>query len=137
MKRRTAVRQSSLYSAPLFIALFSILLPCRLVALDLDLVRMGGYDTSGLAWGGAESGTYAYVAAGGGLQVIDMSSPSNSQRVGGYWRKLTSALSRSGSITHVSKTRSQLRQTLTKAAPGNLSTKVGIVVLVKAGRRYC
>ena len=34
MKRQTAVRQSSLNSAPLFIALFSILLPGRLVALD-------------------------------------------------------------------------------------------------------
>ena len=47
MKRQTAVRQSSLYSAPLFIALFSILLPGRLVALDLELMRVGGYDTSG------------------------------------------------------------------------------------------
>jgi hypothetical protein len=35
MKRQTAVSQSSLNSAPLFIALFSILLPGRLVALDL------------------------------------------------------------------------------------------------------
>jgi hypothetical protein len=52
MKRQTAVRQSSLNSAPLFIALFSILLPGRLVALDLDPVRVGGYDTSGSALGG-------------------------------------------------------------------------------------
>jgi hypothetical protein len=57
MKGQTAVRQSSLYSAPLFIALFSILLPGRLVALDLDPVRVGGYDTSGSALGVAVSGT--------------------------------------------------------------------------------
>jgi len=56
MKRQTAVRQSTLNSAPLFIALFSILLPGRLVALDLDPVRVGGYDTSGSALGVAESG---------------------------------------------------------------------------------
>jgi hypothetical protein len=56
MKRQTAVRQSSLYSAPLFIALFSILLPGWLVALDLDPVRVGGYDTSGEARGVAVSG---------------------------------------------------------------------------------
>ena len=56
MKRQTAVRQSSLYSAPLFIALFSILLPIRLVALDLELMRVGGYDTSGSARGVAVSG---------------------------------------------------------------------------------
>ncbi len=36
------MKQSSLYSAPLFIAVFSILLPSRLVALDLDPVRVGG-----------------------------------------------------------------------------------------------
>ena len=61
MKRQTAVRQSSLYSAPLFIALFSILSPGRLVALDLELIRVAGYDTSGSALGGAVSGNYAYV----------------------------------------------------------------------------
>ena len=33
----------------MFIALFSILLPSRLVALDLELMRVGGYDTSGSA----------------------------------------------------------------------------------------
>jgi hypothetical protein len=69
----------------LFIALFSILLPGRLVALDLDPVRVGGYDTSGSALGMAVSGNYAYVADGGaGLQVIDVSNPANPQRVGGY-----------------------------------------------------
>ena len=56
MKRQTAVKQSSLYSAPLFIALFSILVSSRLVALDLDPVRVGGYDTSGEARGVAVSG---------------------------------------------------------------------------------
>ena len=59
MKRQTAVKQSSLYSAPLFIALLSILLPSRLVALDLELMRVGGYDTSGYAYGVAVSGNYA------------------------------------------------------------------------------
>src|SRR5687767_7737414 len=84
MKRRTAVRPSSLYSAPLFIALFSILLPGRLVALDLDPVRVGGYDTSGQALGVAVSGNFAYVADwDAGLQVIDVSNPANPQRVGG------------------------------------------------------
>ena len=62
MKTKKAVRESSRYSAPLFIALFSILLPSRLVALDLDPVRVGGYDTSGSALGVAVSGNYAYVA---------------------------------------------------------------------------
>jgi hypothetical protein len=56
LMKQTAVRQSSLYSAPLFIALFSILVPGRLVALDLDPVRVGGYDTSGSALGVALSG---------------------------------------------------------------------------------
>jgi hypothetical protein len=91
MKRQTAVRKSSRYSAPLFIALFSILVPDRLVALDLELVRVGGYDTSGQALDVAVSGNYAYVAEahydaqaqGGGLQVIDVSNPANPQRVGG------------------------------------------------------
>jgi len=54
--------QSSLCSAPLFAALFSILVPGRLVALDLELMRVGGYDTSGSAYGVAVSGNYAYVA---------------------------------------------------------------------------
>jgi hypothetical protein len=78
MKRRTAVRQSFLCSAPLLIALFSILLPGRLVALDLD-------PTSGIAEDVAVSGNYAYVAADypAGLQVIDVSNPANPQRIGG------------------------------------------------------
>ena len=67
MKRQTAVRQSSLYSAPLFIALFSILLPSRLVALDLDPVRVGGYDTSGEARGVAVSGNYDDARIFGGI----------------------------------------------------------------------
>lgn len=74
-----------LNSAPLFVALFSILLPSRLVALDLDPVRVGGYDTSGRALRVAVSGNYAYVADwDAGLQVIDVSNPANPQRVGGY-----------------------------------------------------
>jgi LVIVD repeat len=85
MQRQTAVRRSSLYRAPLFIALFSILVPGRLVALDLDLMRVGGYDTSGTAFGVAVSGNYAYVAdADAGLQVIDINNPANPQRVGGF-----------------------------------------------------
>ena len=87
MKRQTAVRQSSLYSAPLLIALFSILVPGRLVAVDLELMRVGGYHhTSGVTYatGVAVSGTFAYVADhDAGLQVIDISNPANPQRVGG------------------------------------------------------
>jgi hypothetical protein len=85
MNRQTAVKQSSLYSAPWFIALLSILLPSRLVALDLDPVRVGGFDTSGQALGVTVSGNYAYVADwDAGLQVIDVSNPATTQRVGGY-----------------------------------------------------
>ncbi len=47
--------------------------------------RVGGYDTSGYAYGVAVSGNYAYVADyDAGLQVIDVSNPANPQRVGGY-----------------------------------------------------
>jgi len=46
--------------------------------------RVGGYDTSGPAYGVAVSGHYAYVADYTGLQVIDVSNPANPQRVGGY-----------------------------------------------------
>ncbi len=47
--------------------------------------RVGGYDTSGYAYGVAVSGNYAYVAdCDAGLQVIDVSNPANPQRVGGY-----------------------------------------------------
>ena len=53
MKRQTAVRQLFLNRAPLLVALFSILVPGRLIALDLDLRRVGGYDTSGSALGAA------------------------------------------------------------------------------------
>jgi hypothetical protein len=50
-----------------------------------NCVRVGGYDTSGDAFGVAVSGNYAYVADGGaGLQVIDVSNPTNCVRVGGY-----------------------------------------------------
>jgi len=47
--------------------------------------RVGGYDTSGYAYGVAVSGNYAYVADyNAGLQVIDVSNPANPRRVGGY-----------------------------------------------------
>ena len=88
MKRQTAVRQSSLNSAPLFIALFSILLPSRLVALDLDPVRVGGYDTSGFALGVAVSGNYAFSGGGiynsaGTVTVSDDTLSGNGARFGG------------------------------------------------------
>ncbi len=48
-------------------------------------VRVGGYDTSGVARSVAVSGNYAYVADGpAGLQVIDVSDPTHCVRVGGY-----------------------------------------------------
>jgi hypothetical protein len=48
-------------------------------------MRVGGYDTSGWAYGMAVSGNYAYVADfDAGLQVIDVSNPINCVRVGGY-----------------------------------------------------
>ena len=47
--------------------------------------RVGGYATSGYAYGVAVSGNYAYVADhDAGLQVINVSNPANPQRVGGY-----------------------------------------------------
>ena len=47
--------------------------------------RVGGYDTSGYAYGVAASGNFAYVADGtNGLQVIDVSNPATLQRVGGH-----------------------------------------------------
>jgi hypothetical protein len=75
MKRQTGVRQSFLNSAPLLVALFSILVPGRLIALDLDLRRVGGYDTSGYAVSVAVSGNYAYVAdEGARISAICMTS---------------------------------------------------------------
>jgi hypothetical protein len=48
-------------------------------------VRVGGYDTGGMAWGVAVAGNYAYVADfNAGLQVIDVSNPANPVLVGGY-----------------------------------------------------
>lgn len=55
------MKQSFLNSTPLLVALFSILVASRLVAQDPDLVRVGGYDTSGQAEGLAVSGNYAYI----------------------------------------------------------------------------
>jgi len=54
------------------------------VSNPTNCVRVGGYDTSGLAVGVAVSGNYAYVADYAGLQVIDVSNPANCVRVGGY-----------------------------------------------------
>ena len=46
--------------------------------------RVGGYDTSGHAYGVAVSGNFAYVAdENAGLQVIDVNNPASPQRVGG------------------------------------------------------
>ena len=64
MKRQTGVRQSFLNIAPLLVALFSILVPGRLIALDLDLRRVGGCDSSGPALAVAVSGNYAYERTG-------------------------------------------------------------------------
>jgi len=50
MKRQTPVRQLFLNNAPLLVALLGILVPGRLVALGLDPVRVGGYDTTGEAY---------------------------------------------------------------------------------------
>jgi hypothetical protein len=50
-------------------------------------MRLGGYtnDNNGAAYGVAVSGTVAYVADGqAGLQIIDVSNPTNCVRVGGY-----------------------------------------------------
>ena len=48
------------------------------VSNPANSVRVGGYDTSGFAYGVAVSGNYAYVAdADAGLQVIDVSNPAN------------------------------------------------------------
>ena len=48
-------------------------------------LRVGGYDTSGNAYGVAVSGNIAYVADwDAGLQVIDVSNPANPVRLGGY-----------------------------------------------------
>jgi hypothetical protein len=87
MKRQTAVRRSSLYSAPLFIALFSILLPGRLVAQDLDPVLLGKWPPfpQGAAQAVALQNGYAFVAVqDAGLAIIDVSNPATPQRVGGY-----------------------------------------------------
>jgi hypothetical protein len=48
-----------------------------------NCVRVGGYVTTGWAYGAAVSGNYAFVADGD-LQVIDVSDPTNCVRVGGY-----------------------------------------------------
>jgi uncharacterized secreted protein with C-terminal beta-propeller domain len=46
---------------------------------------VGGYDTSGWAWGVAVAGNYAYVADGqAGLQVIDVSNPARPVHVGAF-----------------------------------------------------
>jgi hypothetical protein len=56
------------------------------VSNPTNCVRVGGYDTSGSAYGVAVSGNYAYVADyTAGLQVIDVSNPTHCVRVGGYY----------------------------------------------------
>ncbi|MHB9048779.1 MAG: Ig-like domain-containing protein [Pirellulales bacterium] len=51
----------------------------------LEPMHVGGYNTSGLAWGVAVSGTLAYVADYlAGLQIIDVSNPALPVRLGGY-----------------------------------------------------
>ncbi|MHB1034819.1 MAG: Ig-like domain-containing protein [Pirellulales bacterium] len=51
----------------------------------MNLVRLGGYDTSGNAEDVAVSGTFAYVADGSaGLQILDVSDPAAPVRLGGY-----------------------------------------------------
>lgn len=84
-KLKRAFGQMFTFAPAHFLILFLLSLPSRLVAVDLDPVRVGGYDTSGFASGVAVSGNYAYVADGtaGGLQVIDVSNPANPRRVGG------------------------------------------------------
>jgi hypothetical protein len=87
MKRQTAVRQSFFCSAPLFIALFSMLFPGRLIALDLDLMLRGKWPPfpRGPAVSVAIQNSYAFVVMGdAGLTIIDVSNPANPQRVGGY-----------------------------------------------------
>ena len=52
---------------------------------ELELTAQWPGWSRGLAYGVALSGNYAYLAdASAGLQVIDVSNPANSQRVGGY-----------------------------------------------------
>jgi hypothetical protein len=49
------------------------------------ITRIGGYDTSGNANGVEVVGNYAYVAdEDAGLQIIDISNPTNPTRIGGY-----------------------------------------------------
>jgi len=55
------------------------------VSNPTNCVRVGGYDTSGIARSVAVSGNYAYVADhSAGLQVLEVSNPANCVRVGGY-----------------------------------------------------
>jgi LVIVD repeat-containing protein len=78
--RVKAIHLRILMGISLFLA--SLTLPA--LAVDLEVQRVGSYDTSGSARGVAVSGNYAYVADyTAGLQVIDVSNPANPQRVGG------------------------------------------------------
>ena len=55
------------------------------VSNPTNLLRVGGYDTTGYAASVAVLGNYAYVADyDAGLQVIDVRNPTNCVRVGGY-----------------------------------------------------
>src|SRR5215467_9832305 len=87
MKRQTGLRQSFLNRVPLLVALFSILVPGRLVAQDLDLMVRGKWPPfpRGPAVAVALQNGYALIAMrDAGLATIDVSNPANPQRVGGY-----------------------------------------------------
>ena len=51
-------------------------------AQDLDLRVVGGYDTGGAVYDVVMAGNHAYVATSSGLQVIDMSEPSDPRQEG-------------------------------------------------------
>src|SRR5262245_23077545 len=87
MKRQTGVRQLFLNRASLLVALFSILVPVRLVAQDVDLMVRGKWPPfpRGPAVAVALQNGYALVALrDAGLATIDVNNPANPQRVGGY-----------------------------------------------------
>jgi hypothetical protein len=71
-----------------YLTLFCFLLPGQVLALDLDPVLGGSWSPSfppGPAVAVAIQNGYAFVAVGSaGLAIIDVSNPSNPQRVGGY-----------------------------------------------------
>jgi hypothetical protein len=82
--------------------------------------RVGGYKTSGEAYGVTLSGNYAYVADGtNGLQVINLSNPANPQRVGGYDTSgYARAVAMSGNYAYVADSTSGL-QVIDVSNPAN------------------